>query len=500
MRRYPLVLAMVLGLPMAACTPFVHFRTAPGQAEHPVCEASSTAGCETDTLIRTPKYLLGFVEFDDLGWFWNRNQKEAVVQAVEDAARSQDLVVVVFAHGWNHNASVNDSNVREFREILARLADLERLAATKKCLPERQIVGVYMAWRGKAFRGAGHLPATLYNWSSFPAVKATGHRVGSEDAAELLSDLERVWRQANRTHGGERHANRLVVVGHSFGSAVVHGAVSRILAGRRIFLRDGNIDAASFGDLVVLVNPAIEASLLFPFEQARVELGRSETPDQFEFHPILAVLASQGDRPNKTLFPFGRRVTTFLGNHRDDVFSQFDSKDHFQGRARRTAVGQFEPTVSFLLCPVGEQRMAGSLDCTSSQPTKEAKQTRQSAETGPAAGSETEGIDWKDAPAAQLVSIQDAQALAQAFYRGAGEPGGRDDLPLSTATLFRRRPGPMTPYPIISVDARLIRDHNDIFSDFFAPFLIDFITAWAHPRPAQCNAELHSPPSPAPGG
>jgi pimeloyl-ACP methyl ester carboxylesterase len=472
MPRRMLALPMLLVLCLSeGCTRFQSFRPLlPIQGQdHPVCREGPQKTCGPVPLIETSDYLLGFVELDDLGWFWDRQQKQAVVEAVRNVAQSQDVIIVVFAHGWNHDSSETDSNVVKFRQVLGRLALLEGESARVRCQTARRVVGVYLGWRGKAFRGAGHFPATLYNWTSFFSRKATAHRVGAEDAAELLADLEAVRTRANSRVGNDQRASRMVVIGHSFGAAVVYGAVSRILAERRLHLEEGDVEAAAFGDLVVLVNPAIEASLLFPFEQATesYKAAREVTP----FHPVLAVFASQGDGPNRVLFPIARNLTTLFKKHRRDQPPGFPEPSHFQGRAARTAAGQFEPTISFLLCPKDEKRDRQSFRCTRSQ-------------SHPPGATEDEKIEWKQAVNQQLEKLRLARPMTAPFRRGE-----RDDLPLSSSTLFRLRPGPMSPYPIISVDDRLIPGHNEIFTDFFAPFLIDFVSVWVERRPSLCPGE-----------
>jgi pimeloyl-ACP methyl ester carboxylesterase len=462
------VLVVLVGLSclFEGCTRFQMFRPVAPQERPPVCKFTGGADCAQATLLESDDYLLGFVEFDDLGWYWNPDQKKAVVKAVRNVARTEDVVMVAFAHGWNHDSNARDGNVQDFQQILGQLAALERQSAKRKCLTPRRIVGIYMGWRGKAFKRVGGWPANLYNWTSFFSRKAVAHRVGSEDAAELLADLERVRNEANATGRSAPHSNRLVVVGHSFGGAVVYGAVSRILAERRIRLSEEGIEAASFGDLVVLVNPAIEASLLFPFDRATERYTRSEKRETSDFHPIMAVFASQGDTPNRVWFPIGRRLATLLEYHRDESPPGFEP--HFQGVAVRKAVGQFQPTISFVLCPADET--AVGLKC---QPKPQSR---------PALQAPTEGSVDYPAAESQLRDLRDAQSRAEAFQKGDLEA-----LPLSTSTLIRVRPGAMTPYPIVSVDARLIPNHNAIFTDFFAPFLIDFVSVWAPPKPSRCG-------------
>ncbi len=464
------------------CSHYGPYRTAtaidrtPQQTDHPICvdDSNEGTGCPTASLIQAPRYLLGFVEFDELGWFWNRNQKVAVVDAIRDAAKTHDLMIVAYAHGWNHNADARDGNVNKFRQVLDQLGKLEKESARLRHRPERRIVGVYLGWRGAAFRGAGKGLVTLYNWTSFFNRRATARRVGSEDAAALLSELDDIRNETDRTPRTGRvsgYPTRLVVVGHSFGAAVVYNAVSRILAERRIHLFAGGVDAAAFGDLVVLVNPAMEASLLFPFEVAAApynSAANKSAAEEKRFHPILAIFASQGDGPNTYLFPFARRLATLFKRHRHDKPMGFSvpnedevDRSHFQGKADRTALGHFAPTVSFLLCPPHETQ------------TDEWPQRCSQKDPSTARANENGEIPWIKTDL-QLSCLAEARKHVDKF-----QSGDLNELQLSTSNLFRVRPGPMSPYPIVTVDRRLIRDHNDIFTAFFAPFLVDFVSVWS---------------------
>lgn len=452
-----------------SCTSLTHFRTGPELGGHETCRATATETCARSSLVETDAYLLGFVEFDDLGWFWNRRQKDDVVAAVRAAAEKDDLLLVVFAHGWNHNAREGDGNVRGFRQVLDRLTELERESARLRCQSPRRVVGVYLGWRGLAFRGGNAVPSVLYNWLSFPSRKSTAHRIGSEDAAELLADLEKVRNTAHEERPDAPRPTRYIVTGHSFGTAVIHGAVSRILAARRTYLKTGDVGDAEFGDMVLLVNPAIEASLLFPFAQVSTEAAVARRQQEGIFHPVLAVLMSEGDRATGVAFPFGRKVTTLLKRHRRENPDGFPTPPRFQGRAARTAVGHFVPTIGYLLCPAGETRLAAKLECTKST-------------TMAPSANEDDGLEWQSSVTNQLQSARQAQEAAPPFARGE-----RDSLPFSTATLFPLQPGPMTPYPIIRVDKRLIEGHNDIFTDWFAPFLVEFVSTWQKPIGCSCR-------------
>lgn len=54
--------------------------------------------------------------------------------------------MVVFIHGWKHNAGRDDGNVASFNKALANLA-------SSGVLGKRRLVGLYVGWRGKSMHG-----------------------------------------------------------------------------------------------------------------------------------------------------------------------------------------------------------------------------------------------------------------------------------------------------------------------------------------------------------
>jgi hypothetical protein len=82
--------------------------------------------------------------------------------------------------------------------------------------------------------------------------------VGHLGVTELLLKLEEIANVKNSLSPPIK--SRLVVVGHSFGGAVVYSATTQILASRFIDSRAGKgyVDTAKgFGDLVVLLNSTL---------------------------------------------------------------------------------------------------------------------------------------------------------------------------------------------------------------------------------------------------
>src|SRR3954453_12716792 len=64
--------------------------------------------CKRSSIEDHGDYLLSVVEFDDEGWFRDRQQQNELFNRLEDIGGRQDLIIVVFAHGWKHNADYCD--------------------------------------------------------------------------------------------------------------------------------------------------------------------------------------------------------------------------------------------------------------------------------------------------------------------------------------------------------------------------------------------------------
>jgi len=76
-----------------------------------------------------PTYDLGIIEFKDDGTLWSPAQKELVVGKIREIAKS-GATIVVYAHGWHHNAKVDDPNIVSFRNVLATIAAQQHVGMT----------------------------------------------------------------------------------------------------------------------------------------------------------------------------------------------------------------------------------------------------------------------------------------------------------------------------------------------------------------------------------
>ncbi|ACV35103.1 hypothetical protein [Accumulibacter sp.] len=264
------------------------------------------------------------VQVDDFGQFWDPAEAERALTRVSSLAKSRNVIVVLFVHGWNHDADPKNENLVDFRESIVdtrrRLTDEKAPESavyrqSRKNLTGTEdltVVSIYVGWRGRS------LPSYL-NYTTFWGRKAAAERVGEGDTREFLLRLNSLYRnqQAARVAGTSKTFMGLATIGHSFGAQVLFKAVAteienelvaRTTAASKQGAGQNTVsDLPGFGDLVVLVNPAFEAMQFERIDKLSNQLsyGRQQ-------NPILLVVSSAGDVPRQVLFPLGRQIDALL--------------------------------------------------------------------------------------------------------------------------------------------------------------------------------------------
>ncbi len=427
---------LVVAFAFAGCTPHKLYRT-----DNEICVSSKPeAECQDRALqvLKDPArpdagYLLGFIEFDDQGQVFERQQMDAVLNTLLEQAASQDLLMVVFVHGWKHSAAPGDENIEMFRRNLERLSELESRISHETGTPEREVVGIYLGWRG------GSVTLPVVKEATFWDRKNTAHKVGHGGVTEVVSRLE-LLRKTKDAMAGEqgRSRTRLVVIGHSFGGAVVYSALSQILTTGFVDTvgpAGASTDVKGFGDLVVLINPAFEATLFTPLSDMANE-RRRYFPGQL---PVIAVLTSEADDATKRAFPIGRWFSTFFEKHRKETRKNaVTGEDEIidQEKSNIIAVGHFEPYRTHYLSAAGEA-----------------------------------GADLPGPPSVEA-SVQRFFELSKHWENDV--PGSVIEFEGSVLERTNNSAG-RNPYLVIRVDKRLIPDHNDIDDPRIASFIRQLI-------------------------
>lgn len=175
--------------------------------------------------------------------------------------------VLVFIHGWRHDAQIGDTNVADVRLYAANVARFVRQRCpAEPSFCDMKVTAVYVGWRGarvdeqglkadfgKAIGGTlGALSAgaTLFDRKPVSEAVAPG-------AISAIRSIEGVLDPPGGT--GDR-VNKMIVVGHSLGGNMLATGLKDDLIKSVRRHKPGEILPPVLGDLVVLVNPASEAT------------------------------------------------------------------------------------------------------------------------------------------------------------------------------------------------------------------------------------------------
>jgi hypothetical protein len=434
--------ACTLALFAIGCTSTEPFRTsyAPYDASNP---SSQKAVIESP-----PGYNLGFVEFDDQGWFQNPKQLKTVEQMIRTEAgvgltnNPQGIIILLFVHGWKNNAEYDNTNVVMFRNTLQDLSEFEQFQTNHAA---RKVVGVYAGWRG--------LSASLepFEEMSFWERKNTAHKVGGYGAmTELMVDLENLQQAGNASLASNAPPTELIIVGHSFGGAAVYSALSQIITERFVETIKNKKPLKPLGDQVILLNPAFEASRYFDLNQMALSISQYPTNQR----PVLSIFTSEGDWATHYVFPIGRFFSTMFEKTRDKR----------QKHANWDAVGWFTPYVTHYLIYDTNSIFSVAGNTTFSL--------------------NTNNPELKDTDRLRA-SYNNLQVQRDKWHPNAIVPKtyNFDDCILKPKPNYR----PGNPFLVVSVDKKLMYDHNDITNPLIIHFLEQYILfcesdQQAHPK------------------
>jgi pimeloyl-ACP methyl ester carboxylesterase len=454
---HPIVLLMILIPGLSGCIPHQQYRDdystcTSADPEHDCKRSAMQAYRNPDAPER--EYWMGFVELDDQGQLWDRAQLRSILNQLYAFSAEQDLLVMVFVHGWKHSAAAGDSNIATFRQALERLSAMESSTSTRP----RKVAGIYLGWRG------GSVSIPLIENLTFWDRKNTAHKVGGGGATEVLSQLE-LLKNVKLTvaaQTGQESATRLIVVGHSFGGAVVYTAVRELLEYGLVQTEPpDNIagNTVGFADLVVLINPAFEA-----LQYASLRDMANERGTYLEGQlPLLAVLTSEADYATRFAFPTGRWFSTLFEKTRpvaryNPVLKRDETFD--QRQANRSALGHYGPYQTHRLEAKREVEDVSSLDFNLSEEVEDFISASAS---------------WQEDHPGSVIEFE-----GSTLYRSEYSAG-------------------RNPYLNISVDGELIRDHNDLSDPRIGAFVRQLVLISSQSRDLEKRQRVRARAKTMPG-
>ena len=257
--------------------------------QHHVIPAPNPTGAQGDEAPKPLGYDVGFIEFQEDGKPYalrteckpdercvversvpvRRQSKGQLEALVAHLKQNPSNYVVVFIHGWRHDASIGDGDVENFRIYAAHAArSVADRAAVDPAYKDTRVTAIYIGWRGAR---------TDETWL-IRNVPLIGEAIGTVSALLTLFDRKPVseaiapsalsaLRTIENTLGIDTYSelprktpNKMIVFGHSLGGNMLMTALQDDLIKKVMLHTPRAYMQPVLGDLVVLINPASEAS------------------------------------------------------------------------------------------------------------------------------------------------------------------------------------------------------------------------------------------------
>ncbi|MEL1265687.1 hypothetical protein [Pseudoxanthomonas putridarboris] len=219
------------------------------------------------------------------GEFFNAADFDALKAWLE---RGNGAPIVVYIHGWHHNASGKKDNLPRFKQFITQLdrdiCDVARLA--KSAASCTQVQGIYVGWRGDSL-DPWILPDIL-DVGTFGGRKRASARVGT-------GDLQRILKLVSSFKDRD-----LFVAGHSLGANALYHAFDRLKPevgdGHNYFMLNPATTSAEFEALSRRIAPASpSSSSLTGLREAQERVQRRE-------HRKLMIIQAKNDWVVRSLF------------------------------------------------------------------------------------------------------------------------------------------------------------------------------------------------------
>jgi hypothetical protein len=250
---------------------------------HVVPSLADSNWYNSDKPIGPVSYYLSFMEFQESGRLAEKGLDNSLLEhsqleVLEDHLSKQAKnYVLVFIHGWRHDARIGDDNVANARVYAAHAAS----ALDYRCKTTGQncnytVTAVFVGWRGArvneraieafadrnlGFLGnsvsgmfkavVGNIPASLTLFDRKP--------VSERIAPSVVASLRHVDQTLKARNAGAPGTDRLIVIGHSLGGNILATGLNSAMIDQIRSHKRGDPLESPLGNLVVLINPAAEA-------------------------------------------------------------------------------------------------------------------------------------------------------------------------------------------------------------------------------------------------
>ena len=230
----------------------------------------STYDCAIQNHVnQSVNYDLAFLEFNNAGALIAPGQWRALKKHLE---AQENVNVLVFVHGWRNDAHIGSQDVERFHTLLSLSANYAQQRNVAGKTPSKTI-GIFIGWQGRVIDeksdandpDRGSLQSKALDKLAIPTILSRKPRSDAiaKPIGQKILDIETLVKGA----AGEKHNNKLIILGHSLGGNILIQGLSDKLV-ERIAASQSAAHIRGVGDLVLLINPASQARHFFAVQQA----------------------------------------------------------------------------------------------------------------------------------------------------------------------------------------------------------------------------------------
>ena len=218
---------------------------------------------------------------------WDHDHSSDDFKVREDAI-SRPKLIVLYIHGWHHNAEMNDPDLTSFQSKIKHLKDV---------YPEKNIVGIYIGWNGKLI--------SSWYYPGFWSREFVADQIGYSGTVKNI--INTIGRMKSASSLGP---DEFIAIGHSFGARILYLSTrGQMVADTELYRINKESGRPTMihepTDAVILLNPA------FPAVQYAVLNRYRQYKNLFSYSqvPLMIAIASKGDWSTKYAFPFAQIVS-----------------------------------------------------------------------------------------------------------------------------------------------------------------------------------------------
>ena len=266
---------------------------------------------------RSALYKSSFIEFNEQGAHIDAAQADKAIRLIvseKTGSPNNKVIAVVYVHGWKNNANQaapgqKPKDVEKFHRALSELGYRAWQAAPKSPVP---VVGIYIGWAGKSLMGPGFI-----NWLSYWGRRNTANRIGGDALTAFVN------RVVDTTVRDPADPSRVMLVGHSFGARVLERAIENGVSLYDAVPKAAAVPVRPRVDLVLYVNAANDSRLSMSrvlalrehpitvrhpdFDEAKCAKVGTNDPTCKEY-PLIVALTSRGDSATRRVQPFANAI------------------------------------------------------------------------------------------------------------------------------------------------------------------------------------------------